>query len=191
MRKIFFDIETKNAFDDVGEKNPALLDLSLVGIYDSENNRFDSFLEDELDRLWPILEKADSIIGFNSDHFDIPLLNKYYSGDLTKIKSVDIMKDIKKSLGRRISLDAIAKATLGIGKIGHGMDAIEWWKKGEIDKIRQYCLDDVRITRDIYNFALQNKHLKYFDGFKIREVPIDISEWEKKENSGLNLTLGF
>lgn len=39
------------------------------------------------------------------------------------------MKDIKKSLGRRIGLDAVAKATLGIGKTGHGMDAIEWWKK--------------------------------------------------------------
>ncbi|TSD03092.1 MAG: hypothetical protein Athens071416_352 [Parcubacteria group bacterium Athens0714_16] len=191
MRKIFFDIETKNTFEDVGERNPVLLDLSLVGIYDSENEKYDSFLEDDLNRLWPILEKADSIIGFNSDHFDIPLLNKYYSGDLTKIKSVDIMKDIKKSLGRRIGLDAVAKATLGIGKTGHGMDAIEWWKKGEIDKIRQYCLDDVRITKDIYNFAFQNGHLKYFDGLKIREIPIDTTEWEKKEDSGMTQTLGF
>ncbi|MEK7182154.1 MAG: ribonuclease H-like domain-containing protein, partial [Patescibacteria group bacterium] len=187
----FFDIETKNTFEDVGERNPVLLDISLVGIYDSENEKFDSFLEDELDRLWPILEKADSIIGFNSDHFDIPLLNKYYSGDLTKIKSVDIMKDIKKSLGRRIGLDAVAKATLGIGKTGHGMDAIEWWKKGEIDKIRQYCLDDVSITKDVYDFAFQNGHLKYFDGFKIREVLIDTTEWEKKESSGITQTLGF
>jgi len=191
MKKICFDIETKNTFEDVGERNPSLLDISLVGIYDFEENKFDSFLEDDLNRLWPILEKTDSIIGYNSDHFDIPLLNKYYKGDLTKIKSVDIMKDIKKSLGRRIGLDAIAKATLGVGKSGHGMDAIEWWKKGEIDKIRQYCLDDVKITRDIYNFALQNGHLKYFDGFKIKEIPIDTGEWEKKENSGLNLTLGF
>ncbi|MBU3968836.1 ribonuclease H-like domain-containing protein [Patescibacteria group bacterium] len=191
MKKIFFDVETKNTFDDVGERNPALLDVSLVGIYDSENDKFDSFLENELQNLWPLFEKADSIIGFNSDHFDIPLLNKYYSGDLTKIKSVDIMKDIKKSLGRRIGLDAVAKATLGIGKTGHGMDAIEWWKKGEIDKIRQYCLDDVRITKDVYNFALQNGHLKYSDGFKIREIPIDTSEWEKKESSGITQTLGF
>ena len=191
MKKIFFDVETKNTFDDVGERNPALLDISLVGIYDSENDKFDSFLESELQNLWPLFEKADSIIGFNSDHFDIPLLNKYYSGDLTKIKSVDIMKDIKKSLGRRIGLDAVAKATLGIGKTGYGMDAIEWWKKGEIDKIRQYCLDDVRITKDVYDFALQNGHLKYSDGFKIREIPIDTSEWEKKENCGITQTLGF
>lgn len=191
MKKIFFDIETKNTFEDVGERNPSLLDISLVGIYDSENEKYDSFLEDDLNRLWPILEKADSIIGFNSDHFDIPLLNKYYSGDLTKIKSVDIMKDIKKSLGRRIGLDAIAKATLGEGKTGHGMDAIEWWKKGEIDKIRQYCLDDVRITKDIYNFAFKNGHLKFFDGIKIREIPIDTTDWEKKEDSGVTQTLGF
>ncbi len=75
MRKITFDIETKNTFEDIGENNPALLDISIVCIHDSETDKYDSFLEDDFDRLWPILESADMLIGFNSDHFDIPLLN--------------------------------------------------------------------------------------------------------------------
>ena len=102
--------------------------------------------------LWPIIEKADMLIGFNSEHFDTPLLNKYYPGDLTKIKSLDILKEIKNSLGRRIKLDTVAEATLGKKKIGHGLEAITWGKNGEIDKIIKYCLEDVKITKEVWEF---------------------------------------
>ena len=135
MRKVVFDIESKNTFMDVGSNNPADLDISIVVIHDSESDTYTPFKEDELDRLWPILEKTDILIGFNSDHFDIPLLNKYYNGDLTQIRSLDILKEIKKSYGRRMKLDQIAEGTLGLKKSGHGLDAITWWRNGEIDKI--------------------------------------------------------
>ena len=92
MRKIVFDIETKNLFQDVGKNDPVLLDLSLVGVYDGDTDEYSSYLEEELPKLWPLIEKADMLIGYNSDHFDIPLLNKYYPGELTHIKSLDIMK---------------------------------------------------------------------------------------------------
>jgi DNA polymerase elongation subunit (family B) len=91
MRKVVFDIETKNIFQDVGKNDPTLLDLSVVCIYDSETNAYTCYEESQLKDLWPILEKTDLLIGYNSDHFDIPLLNKYYPGDLTKIKSLGIM----------------------------------------------------------------------------------------------------
>ena len=87
MRKIVFDIETKNFFQDVGKNDPALLDIALVAIHDSLTDSYSSYLEEELPKLWPIIERADMLIGFNSDHFDIPLLNKHYPGDLTKIRN--------------------------------------------------------------------------------------------------------
>ena len=92
MRKIVFDIETKNTFNEVGSNDATALDISIVCIYDSLDNKYYSFLEEELDNLWSIIEQADMLIGYNSDHFDIPLLNKYYQGDLTQIKSLDILK---------------------------------------------------------------------------------------------------
>jgi len=134
MRKIFFDIETQNIFQDVGSNNPADLSISLLAIYDSSTESYDSFLHTELSRLWPIIESADVLITFNGDHFDIPLLNKYYPGDLTKIKSIDLLKEMQKSAGRRMKLDQIAEGTLGTKKSGHGLDAITWWKNGEIEK---------------------------------------------------------
>jgi DEAD/DEAH box helicase domain-containing protein len=189
MRKITLDIETKNTFEDIGENTPSLLDISIVCIHDSGTNTYDSFLENDFDRLWPILEKADMLIGYNSDHFDIPLLNKHYAGDLSTIKSLDILKEIKDSTGRRFKLDNVAQTTLGEGKSGNGLEAITWWKNGEIEKIKKYCLDDVRITKDIYDFALKNNYLKYKDNAKIKKILLDTSNWEKKENNSATHTL--
>ena len=185
MRKITFDIETQNTFQDVGSNDATDLDISVVCIHDSKTNEYSAYMYDELDKLWPILEQADMLIGYNSDHFDIPLLNKYYQGDLTSIKSLDILKEIKESLGKRIKLDTVAEATLGINKSGNGLDAVKWWNSGEIEKIKKYCLDDVRITKEVYEYALKNNLLKYKDKIthEIKEIKLNTDDWEKKEIS--------
>lgn len=131
------------------------------------------------------------LIGFNSDHFDIPILNKYYSGDLTKIKSLDLLKEIRKSLGRRIKLDTIAEATLGKNKSGHGLEAIVWWRNGEIQKVIDYCIDDVKITKEVYEYALKNGLLKYLDGKTTKDIKIDTSNWNEKDNSTMTFSLPF
>jgi DEAD/DEAH box helicase domain-containing protein len=191
MRKIVFDIETRNIFDDVGKADPTLLDIALVGVYDYKTNEYTSYLQEDLPKLWPILEKTDLIIGYNSDHFDIPLLNKYYPGDLTRIKSLDIMAEIRKGLGRRIGLGVIAEATLGVGKSGHGLQAVEWWKKGDIENIRKYCLQDVKVTKEVYEYALEHKKLKYKEGEILKDVIIDTKGWNKKNESIMNHSLPF
>ncbi len=191
MKKIVFDIETKNTFQEVGSTESTALDISLVGIYESEKDLYSSFLEDELNKLWPILESADMIIGYNSEHFDLPLLNKYYHGDLSHIKHVDILKEIKNSIGRRMRLDQVAEGTLGLKKSGHGLQAITWWRQGEIEKIRKYCLDDVRLTKDLYEYALKNKALKFKEGPSIIDIKLDTANWEKAEESGLTFSLPF
>jgi len=189
MKKIIFDCETANIFTEVGSSNPADLDLSVVCIYDSDTGEYRSFFQEELNNLWPILEKADLLIGYNSDHFDIPLLNKYYSGDLTKINSLDLLKEIKKSLGRRIKLDTVAEATIGINKSGNGLEAVTWWKQGKKEEVKKYCLDDVRITKEVYEYALKNGILKYKDAGEIKDIKLNTSTWNDKSESIITHTL--
>ena len=189
MRKIIFDCETSNVFTDVGSSAAVDLDLSVVCIYDTETQKYSSYFKEALKDLWPILEKADMLIGYNSDHFDIPLLNKYYSGDLTKIKSLDILKEIKNSLGRRLKLDTIAEATLGVNKSGHGLEAVTWWKQGKFEEVKRYCLDDVKITKEIYEYALKNGVLKYKDMGVVKDIKLDTSKWEQKGDSAMTHTL--
>ena len=191
MRKVTFDIETSNFFTDTGSNDPASLSLAVVCIHDSETDAYTSYFEEDLPKLWPILERTDLLIGFNSDHFDIPILNKYYSGDLTRIRSMDLMKEIKKKLGRRIGLNAVASATLGKKKSGSGVFANVWWQRGEKQKVVDYCIDDVRLTKELYDFARAQGHIKYRDGKMLRELPLDASKWEEKKEAVLTHTLPF
>jgi DEAD/DEAH box helicase domain-containing protein len=182
MKYLVFDIETRNTFEQVGSDQPDALDISVVSIFDSRDESMKTFEMHDLDQAWPLFEGIDFLVGFNSDHFDIPILNKYYPGDLNKIKSIDILKSVKDSFGRRIKLDNIAGATLGKNKIGHGLDAIKWWNEGKIDLIRKYCEEDVYITRDVFLYALNNKKLIANDreGQRV-EIPIDTSDWKADE----------
>ncbi len=190
VRKIVFDIETSNEAWS-GEFDPLKMDLSVIAIYDSKTDEYSSYFQDELPKLWPILEKADILIGYNSDHFDIPVLNKYYPGDLTKIKSIDLLKEIRAVLGRRLKLDSVAQATLGTGKSADGLQAVRWWKEGKYEEVRNYCIDDVRITKEVYDYARKNRSLKYKDYDGIREVKLNVSGWEKDADHALTHTLPF
>ena len=191
MRKIVFDIETKNFFSDVGKNDPALLDIALVAIYDSETDSYSSYVEEELVKLWSIIEKADMLIGFNSDHFDIPLLNKYYPGDLTKIRSLDILKEIKDSYGRRMRLDQLTEGTLGKNKLGGGADAINWWRAGDVERVRTYCIEDVKLTKELYEYALIHHKLIFKEGGALNEIKLDVAGWEKPADHKLTFSLPF
>lgn len=191
MRKIVFDIETSNQFSDVGSSDPSALDISVVCIHDSATDEYLSFLQEDFPKLWKHLEGADMLIGYNSDHFDIPLLNKYYPGDLTHIKSLDLLKEIHASLGRRIKLDTVAEATLGEKKSGHGLQALEWWRNGERQKVIDYCIQDVKVTKNVYDYAREHGKVKYKDLGKVKDITLDTAAWETKKDTALTHTLPF
>jgi DEAD/DEAH box helicase domain-containing protein len=192
MTLVFLDLETKRSFSAIEDRDPGKLGVSFVGIYKREKakSEFGSFFEKDLPDLWPVLEKADQIIGFNILKFDFPALNPYYPGDLLKLPSLDLLRVAKNSLGRRIRLDNLAKATLVKSKIGSGWDAIEYFQKGELKKLEKYCLKDVEITRDLYDFGQENGFWRYI------EPPNEVKEFtlkwpEVKKKAGVSLTLGI
>ena len=161
-------------------------ELTVCCIHDSETDAFTSYYKEDLAKLWPILERTDLLVGYNSDHFDIPILNKYYSGDLTKVKSLDLLKEIKNVLGRRLRLDNIAEATLGRNKTANGLQAVKWWKEGKKELVRDYCIEDVRVTKDVYEYALAHGAVKYtdFESNQAREIRLDTVNWESTEGTG-------
>lgn len=191
MRAITFDIETKSSSPVGGRLDVNTMEITVVGIHDSTTGEYSSYLADELPKLWPIIESAHMLIGFNSDTFDIPLLNRYYPGDLSKIRSLDILAQIYSVLGRRIRLQSLAEATLGKGKKGDGLKAMEWWEQGLYDKVREYCIEDVRLTRELYDYARAHGHLKYKDFNKKRDIQLDTSTWETGAPHALTHTLGI
>ena len=177
MRAITFDIESISDSLVRGHVDVNEQELTVVAIHDSDTNEYSSYLRSELHKLWPILERTDMLIGFNSNTFDIPLLNRYYPGDLSRLHSLDLLVEVQKVLGRRIRLQSLAEATLGRGKSGDGLKAGEWWKEGKFDQVREYCIEDVRLTRELYDYALAHGMLKYKDLRDIRDIKLDTSLW--------------
>ncbi len=195
LNEVVFDIETQNSFAEV-ENDFKKLKISVVSIYNFATDTYQSFAENELGKLWPILERADRIIGYNSEHFDLPVLHNYYLGKLDQIPHLDIMKEVKAAIGFRLKLDDLAQATLDdIKKSADGLQAIRWWKEGKIDEIKKYCEQDVKITKEIYDFGKANKQL-FYKNFKGEVVPFAVNFEPTKTAGGavnkqINLTLPF
>lgn len=185
-KEVVFDIETQSAagadFKDMR--------ISVVGVYFYETDEYQCFEEKEFPQLWKRLEKSDRLIGYNSRYFDTPILNNYYPGDLNRFSQLDMLEQIHKALGFRLKLDDVAAATVGVRKSGHGLQAVEWWKQGEIQKIKDYCLQDVKVTKAVYEYGLKYGALAYEDRLGGRKaIPVDFSR--KEDAPSINLSMGF
>ena len=107
---VVIDLETKHTFRDFSEH--AKLGLTVLGLFDYKDGSQKIFTEKDLNNLFPILENCSYIIGFNINSFDLPVLQPYYPGDIKHFKTFDILDDIKRILGRRLSLNDTIHATL-------------------------------------------------------------------------------
>lgn len=193
LNEIVFDIETQNSFAEA-ENDFKKLKVSVVSIYSYATDTYQSFTEEELPKLWPILEKADRVIGYNSEHFDLPVLNNYYLGNLLELPSLDLLKKIKESLGIRLKLADVAEATLdNVSKSADGLQALRWWKEGKIDEIKKYCEQDVKVTKELYDFGKNNNQLFYKNlAGDILPFAVDFSFQKENENKkNVNFTLPF
>jgi DNA polymerase III epsilon subunit-like protein len=159
--RIVFDLETQKSFQEVEGRKPGLLKVSLVGIYQYETGQYRAFLEDELPELERILAASSLLIGFNSRRFDMEVLAPYFTTPLERFTQLDIMDNVTRLLGHRLSLDALASATLGTKKTGSGLDALKYYKEGRWEELATYCLHDVRITKELYEYGLEHGELKY------------------------------
>ncbi len=191
-REIVFDIET---YGDI--RNQDSMKLTVVSIYQYETDTYSSFEESELGQLWPIFERAERLIGYNSEHFDLPILNKYYAGNLLQFPSLDMLKVIKETSGNRFKLNDLAKATLQIEKSADGLQAMKWYEEGKMDLIKQYCEQDVKVTKELYDYGRKNKMVYYttLTG-ELMPLPVNfdppaVSEVKSTGTSGMNLTLPF
>ena len=161
---VFFDLETQKSFEEVGGRdNFRALKLSVAVTYATRPARFAEFREADADKLVAELRSADLVVGFNTKRFDYEVLAAYTKEDLQKLPSLDMLEEVHRSLGFRVSLDALAQSTLGERKSADGLQAIRWFREGEFRKLLDYCRQDVMVTMDLYQFGHQNRFLMFQD----------------------------
>lgn len=186
---IVLDLETQHSFQEIGN-DPRKLKVSVVGIFEYATNQYLAFRDSELTELFPKLEKASLLVGFNINKFDLPVLSPYYVGKTSQFKTLDMLDEVEKVLGFRVALDDLARATLGLKKSGHGFLAIDYFRNGQWDKLIDYCLHDVKITRELYEYGLKNGKLFFNDFRGKKEIAVNF-EKETSTDSAVSLSLPF
>jgi DEAD/DEAH box helicase domain-containing protein len=135
--------------------------LALAVVYDAATGEFETYTEERGEALIERLFRAPVVVGFNSRRFDYGVLRAYTTRDLAKLPTFDLLEEIHKKLGYRLSLDHLATHTLGRGKSGDGLQSLVWWKEGRLDLIESYCRMDVEIVRDLLAFAAREGHVLF------------------------------
>lgn len=157
---IVIDIETKNTFKEVGQDNFDALEISLIGLYSYGQNKYFTFEENEIETVAEFLKNAGLLIGFSISRFDLPVMKRYFADfDIFSVPRVDLLDEIEILLGRRVGLNILAKANLGSGKTGHSLEAPGLYREGKIEELKEYCLNDVKITKELYEFARNRGYL--------------------------------
>lgn len=157
-----FDVETQRSAQEVGGWHRAdLMKISCAVLYDSQEQVYHEYLEKDMPRFIERLLQYDCVVGFNIKRFDYKVLSAYSDVDFQALPTLDLLEEIHRQLGYRLSLDHLAKVTLGSKKSADGLQALRWWKEGKIREIIDYCRQDVRITWDIYRYGRENSYLLF------------------------------
>ncbi len=187
ITEVFFDVETQKMFYEIGSNDPASLGISIVSVYVRTVNDLQqeiggamySFWEHELADMWKHFSGAARIVGFNTLKFDVPALKNYAPTGFERLPHFDIMKNIRDTLGFSLSLNHLVQHTIGKNKTDVGANAVAYWKKHDeesLQKLKFYCEADVLLTKQLYDYGVKNKHLKYLDKWNNpKEVPVDFS----------------
>jgi DEAD/DEAH box helicase domain-containing protein len=180
------DLETQRSAAEVGGWQRAdQMGISCGVLFDSKKDTFIEYLEDHILQLIKDLQKIDLIVGFNIKRFDYLVLKGYSNFDFSTLNTLDILEDIHKCLGFRLSLAHLAQETLGATKQTDGLQALKWWQEGRIRDIIDYCKTDVQLTRDLYLFGRKNGYLIFRNRDQKRvRIPVNWQAdrlWSKRE----------
>ena len=161
---LIFDLETKRLASEVGGwHNVASMGMSCAVTLDMTTGEFRDYLDADAPALVADLRRASLVVGFNIRKFDYAVLQAYTAESLNSIPTLDICEVVSDRLGFRVTLDALARGTLGTSKTADGFQAVRWFREGQMDKLLEYCRQDVNVTRELYEFARANKHLRYYN----------------------------
>lgn len=187
---VVIDLETKKTFREV--KDNRELGVSMLCLYSYADDKQYSFEESELNKAFPLLENASYVVGFNINSFDLPVLQAYYPGKVANFRTFDLLDYVKEQIGKRLSLNDLVWATLNKKKSGHGLLAIEYYREGKMEQLRSYCMDDVMLTKELFDYGAQHNEIVYLNERGKIKIATD---WKKyllpDDDDHSHLTLPF
>ncbi len=173
-RYVVVDVETQKGFNEVDRKKLHLLKVSVACAYDSLTDSYSAYEENQLMKLEGLMKSADLVVGFNVRDFDLEVLSPYFVSSVKSFPILDLLVEFEKVRGHRVSLQSLAQGTLNASKSGSGWDALRLFSEGRIEELKTYCTDDVRITKDIYEYGSKHGKVLFISNrdYQVHEVPV-------------------
>lgn len=175
MNIVYFDVETKHLAEEVGGWDYIeRFGLAVAVTYSTRRGTFVHYTEQTVDGLIDDLLSADLVVGFNILRFDYRVLRPYTQHDLRRLPTLDILVDLTNRLGHRVKLESCARGTLGDAKSGDGKLAVQWFRQGQLQKVIDYCKQDVDIVRRLHEHGRNHRHILIRDPYNgLIHVPVD------------------
>lgn len=188
---VILDVETKYTFRDFDD--PRKLGISIAVLYDYADNQPKTFFEKDLGKLFSIIENTSYVIGYNVKSFDMNVLQGYYPGNIEHFTVFDMLDDIREKIGRRLALNDLISATLNKKKSGHGLMAIDYFKEGKFEELKNYCTDDVMYTKELFEYGVKNGVVSYLDDKGKVDIKVNWKKYleEDSDSTDMPLTLPF
>ena len=175
---VVFDVEIAKTIEEVGGwDNTEKMGVAVACLWQYQDQRMRIYGPDDVEALQDRLLSADRVSSYNGFLFDFPVVFKIpkrdwihplnddilYLKGMVGLKSNDILRRIWISQGFNpdrwdpkmggTKLDDVAGATIGSRKIGNGADAPKWYQAGLVQRVVNYCADDVAIEPDLTDFV--------------------------------------
>ena len=190
---LYLNTETQKLSTEVegGFKNIKGFGLSLVTTYDTDSSQYRCWLEQNLKEVQNIFQNMDLIIGFNLLRFDYVLLQPFFNFDLQQLPTFDILKEVELQFGSRLSLNNIAKRTLGKEKSRSGEEIVSLWKQGELDELSRTCCENLGILKSLFEHGCREKYIEFWHP-KEREIRcLNTSHWASKARELVDINMPF
>jgi hypothetical protein len=178
MNYIVFDIETYHP-DRLDTFDVKAFRVSVTGAYiswDGEEGEYVAFLENDTTEIIKYMSMADMVVGYNHIWFDHAVLRKYSDFDLsTGLSNYDIMLELEKKLGFKPKLDDVCKATFASDtKTDHYETYKNYYWDSKWYELIDYCMNDVRLTNELYKKILKGEPLKVATLTGVQECVLDM-----------------
>ena len=174
MKALIYDCEIVNAIPNrdgskidgivycEGWRDFANMGVSVTGVYDYVEDRYRVFCKDNITEFTDLIAARDLCVGFNNIPFDNSLLaaSKFWPVPPTD-KCYDLLRETWAAVGLGsefnykthggFGLDAMCEKNFGTKKSGNGAFAPVLWQQGKIGEVIDYCLNDVRLTKQLFD----------------------------------------
>ncbi len=185
MNYVTFDIETYNPI------NPNKFDIkefrvSVIGAYFSWLDEYIAFTENYINDFLETLEYADLVVGFNHIYFDLAVLQKYSNFDLNELANYDLMLEFEKVANFKVKLNDLCKANFGDDLKTDIYDKYKnYYQEKKWLELIDYCMNDVRLTQKLFEMALNEEKISYYDLHILKEVILkkpNLNDYQKSKN---------